>query len=83
MLAFLRKCPIFARYLYPQIRNPILMKNILTKSLPLVAMFVVASIPLFAQNCNPNIPIDGGLSALLIAGAGYGVKKLANKNKEK
>ena len=45
------------------------MKHIIYKSLPLVAFFMIATMPLFAQNCNPNVPIDGGLSALLVAGA--------------
>lgn len=59
------------------------MKNIISKSLPLAAMFAFLAMPLFAQNCNPNIPIDGGLSALLAAGAGYGIKKVYEKKKEK
>lgn len=58
------------------------MKAILYRSLPLIALFTVMAAPLFAQNCNPNIPIDGGLSALLVAGAGYGMKKLYDKKKE-
>lgn len=49
------------------------------KVLPVMLFFVVMAAPLYAQNCNPNIPIDGGLSALLAAGAGYGVKKLYDK----
>lgn len=57
------------------------MKNILLKSLPIVVCMTVMALPLFAQNCNPNIPIDGGLSALLAAGAGYGIKKVYNKRK--
>lgn len=44
---------------------------------------MIASMPLFAQNCNPNVPIDGGLSALLVAGAGYGLKKINEKRKDK
>jgi len=59
------------------------MKHIIYKALPLVAFFMIASMPLFAQNCNPNVPIDGGLSALLVAGAGYGLKKINDKRKEK
>jgi hypothetical protein len=58
------------------------MKNIVSKSLPVFAVLVFSAIPLFAQNCNPNIPIDGGLSALLAAGAGYGIKKIYDKKKE-
>jgi len=30
----------------------------------------------------PCIPIDGGISALIIAGAAYGAKKLYNKKKK-
>ena len=30
----------------------------------------------------PTVPIDGGLSALLIAGAAYGAKKMYGKSKE-
>jgi len=59
------------------------MKTILLKSLPLIAFFIIAAIPLFAQKCDPNIPIDGGISMLLAAGAGYGIKKLKDSRKEK
>ena len=58
------------------------MKNILYRALPLVAFFFILASPLFAQNCNPNIPIDGGLSALIAAGAGYGMKKIYDKKKK-
>ena len=58
------------------------MKNIIFKSLPIVAMFAFMALPLFAQNCNPKVPIDGGLSALLVAGAGYGIKKVYDKKKD-
>jgi hypothetical protein len=54
--------------------------NMIRKSLPFFAL-LLASTPLLAQNCNPNIPIDGGISALLVAGAGYGIKKLNDKRK--
>ena len=30
----------------------------------------------------PCIPIDGGISALIVAGAAYGAKKLYNKKKK-
>lgn len=59
------------------------MKNKLLLSLPLIGLMVLVSSPIFAQSCNPNVPIDGGLSALLIAGAGYGIKKINDKRKEK
>jgi hypothetical protein len=58
------------------------MKNILRKSLPLIVFLAIASTPIFAQKTNPKVPIDGGLSILLAAGAGYGAKKLYNKKKE-
>lgn len=32
---------------------------------------------------NDNAPVDGGLSILLAAGVGYGVKRLHEKNKKK
>lgn len=57
------------------------MKRSALNTLPLLVMFVAFSVPVFAQNCNPNIPIDGGISALLAAGAGYGIKKLNDKRK--
>jgi len=56
------------------------MKALINKSLPFFALLLISS-PIFAQNCNPNIPIDGGISALLAAGAGYGIKKLNDKRK--
>jgi hypothetical protein len=52
-------------------------------ALSIIVLMVLASSPLFAQSCNPNVPIDGGLSALLVAGAGYGIKKINEKKKEK
>jgi hypothetical protein len=57
------------------------MRSLLKTSFPLLILFMICSVPLFAQNCNPNIPIDGGISALLVAGAGYGIKKLNEKRK--
>ena len=59
------------------------MKNKILLSLTLFGLMVLASSPIFAQSCNPNVPIDGGLSALLVAGAGYGIKKINDKRKEK
>ncbi|MFM7015975.1 MAG: PID-CTERM protein-sorting domain-containing protein [Bacteroidota bacterium] len=59
------------------------MKNKFLATLPVTALIVFATSPLFAQSCNPNVPIDGGLSALLVAGAGYGIKKINEKKKEK
>jgi hypothetical protein len=56
-----------------------------------LAMFVSILIPLTlladapATTGDPDAPIDGGLSLLIVAGAGYGVKKLKERraNKEK
>lgn len=40
----------------------------------------------FAQTdpgSDPDVPIDGGLSVLLAAGVGYGIKELRKKKNEK
>lgn len=58
------------------------MKKTFYKSLPLLVVIVMFALPLMAQKSNPNVPIDGGLSLLLAAGAGYGIKKIYNKKKE-
>ena len=50
--------------------------------LSLLAVLLLSSDLLLAQNCNPNIPIDGGISALLVAGAGYGIKKIYDSRKK-
>lgn len=50
-------------------------------AISMTGFFLVLATPLFAQNCNPNVPIDGGISALLAAGAGYGIKKVYDKRK--
>lgn len=41
-------------------------------------VFICAAFALVAQPGNPNTPapLDGGVSMLLIAGAGFGAKKL-------
>ena len=36
-----------------------------------------------AQGPDPDAPIDGGLSLLLAAGVGYGVKKVRDSRKKK
>ncbi len=59
------------------------MKKVILNALPLVAFMVMFALPLLAQKSNPNVPIDGGLSLLLAAGAGYGVKKINDKRKKK
>jgi hypothetical protein len=58
------------------------MKKTLIKALPVCSILMLTAFPMFAQNCNPNIPIDGGISALLVAGAGYGIKKLNDQRKK-
>jgi len=45
-------------------------------------MLLFASAPLFAQGAPPATPIDGGLSALLIAGGLYGAKKIRDHHKK-
>jgi len=43
---------------------------------------MISALPIFAQKSDPNVPIDGGLSVLLAAGAAYGAKKVYDKRKE-
>lgn len=76
---------VFSRPIFVLLSKKIIntMKNKTLLSLPLIGLMVLASSPIFAQSCNPNVPIDGGLSALLVAGAGYGIKKINDKRKEK
>lgn len=58
------------------------MKKTFINALPLIVVIVMFALPLLAQKSNPNVPIDGGLSLLLAAGAGYGIKKIYKKKKE-
>jgi biotin transporter BioY len=58
------------------------MKKTFYKALPLLVVIVMFALPVLAQKSNPKVPIDGGLSVLLAAGAGYGIKKIYNKKKE-
>ena len=51
-------------------------KIILTTTL--VCLFMI---PAFAQGGPPATPIDGGLSALLVAGGIYGVKKIRDRKR--
>lgn len=61
------------------------MKQLLKKCYPAVILLLVLLIPtiVFAQGPpDPNdVPIDGGLSVLLAAGAAYGVKKYRDYKK--
>ena len=60
------------------------MKQLLKKYYPAVILLLVLLIPtiVFAQPHDPNdVPIDGGISVLLAAGAAYGVKKYRDHKK--
>lgn len=52
-----------------------------------VLMLITTVLPFFAMaqtdpGCGPDCPIDGGLSLLLAAGVGYGVKKYRDGRKK-
>lgn len=70
------------------------MKNIINNTariLPLVLAVAILFFPslLHAQGGppdpggDPDVPVDGGLSLLLAAGVGYGVKKIHDHRKKK
>lgn len=46
-------------------------------------IFVLADGSLDDPPYNPDAPIDGGLSLLIAAGIGYGVKKIKEKKQQK
>ena len=49
----------------------------------LVAIFFLIPSYTFAQGGDPEaVPIDGGLSLLIAAGVGYGIKKAYHYNKQ-
>ncbi|MEQ8549727.1 MAG: hypothetical protein RIC03_17575 [Cyclobacteriaceae bacterium] len=52
-----------------------------TIKITLVLGLMVMTGVCFAQGAPPATPIDGGLSLLLVGGAAYGIKKLAEKKK--
>jgi hypothetical protein len=62
------------------------MKTSLLKVLGLLSIVLVLSLPAMAQDNFPDpeddIPLDGGLTLLLAAGAGYGAKKLRDNKKK-
>ena len=64
-----------------------MMKN--KSFLPAAVMMIITMVlPFFAMaqvdpGCGPDCPIDGGLSVLLAAGVGYGVKKYRDGRKLK
>ena len=47
----------------------------------ILASILCMTLPLLGQGAPPGTPIDGGLSALLVAGGIYGAKKLYDKRK--
>jgi hypothetical protein len=60
-------------------------KKILPLKLLLLAAFLAMPALSFATDKHdppPGAPLDGGLSILLIAGASYGAKKVAEKRKK-
>jgi len=59
------------------------MKNKITSILSLATLFVLAVSPLFAATPPSGVPIDGGISLVLAACAGYGAKKLNDSRKAK
>ena len=67
--------------------NPVkkftIMKNKITSILSLATLFVLAVSPLFAAPPPSGVPIDGGISLVLAACAGYGAKKLNDSRKAK
>ena len=55
---------------------------------PIIAIVLTLSFPIlvYAQGERPpvhDVPIDGGLSLLVAAGVGYGIKKVRDSRKEK
>lgn len=65
-------------------KNKLIMKN--KNLLPVAVMLVVTMVlPFFAMaqdpGGGPDAPIDGGVSLLLAAGVGYGVKKYRDARK--
>jgi len=62
------------------------MKTKLLRVIGVLAIIMLIALPVIAQDNFPepedDIPIDGGLTLLLAAGAGYGAKKLREKRKK-
>jgi hypothetical protein len=62
------------------------MKNIFSTILIVAVLILLTPVLSHAQinhvPGNPDAPIDGGLSILIAAGVGYGVKKLREQNKK-
>jgi hypothetical protein len=65
-----------------KMRNQIISSMILAVIVMLVPTMLMAQPP-FDPGGSPDVPIDGGLSVLLAAGAGYVVKKGYDRKKRK
>jgi hypothetical protein len=56
------------------------------KYFPILLMLVITSLPFIAMaqpgfgDDTDDVPVDGGLSLLVAAGVGYGIKKLKSRN---
>ncbi|WP_421878597.1 PID-CTERM protein-sorting domain-containing protein [Marinoscillum sp.] len=46
-----------------------------------LGLSILLMVPAFAQGAPPATPIDGGLSALLVAGGAYGLRKIYKHRK--
>lgn len=66
-----------------KMRNQIISSMILAVIVLLAPVMAMAQFPPFDPGGNPDVPIDGGLSVLLAAGAGYVVKKGYDRKKRK
>ncbi|MCZ2299275.1 MAG: hypothetical protein LC134_07350 [Chitinophagales bacterium] len=62
------------------------MKTKLLRVTGVLVIIMLIAIPVMAQDNFPepedDIPIDGGITLLLVAGAGYGAKKLKEKRRK-
>lgn len=69
------------------------MKTVINKAAKFLPLFFLAGILFFpvlvhAQTLppgpgdDPDVPVDGGLSLLLAAGIGYGIKKIQDERKK-
>ncbi|MBN8836467.1 MAG: hypothetical protein J0I09_04375 [Sphingobacteriia bacterium] len=57
--------------------------NKLIYTVAILGVCLLYSFPLFAQPSTPSdAPVDGGLSMLIAAGAGYGIKKVKESRKK-
>lgn len=62
------------------------MKYSIVYKILIFTILLMLNYPIFAQDgfddFGGDIPIDGGLTSLLVAGLGYGAKKLRDKKKK-